>query len=199
MDTKNAGGIVQGVSQVANAYIKIGALEDYQKEATTDFEFARNSEEKDYSKTKSNQNVNMALSGLGTSTFTDILAESEANHTMNMGSIDRQQRQMEQEVSAQKKAAKISGVTGAISAVASAAAMFSDERLKEDLELIYTTENGIKIYEGKYREETGFKQERQSFMLAQEVEKIYPDAVIEEDGVKKVNYKLVLEREGLNG
>ena len=63
------------------------------------------------------------------------------------------------------------------------ASLFSDIRLKEDIKLI-GKENGINIYEFKYKS----KPERYRGVMAQEVQKIMPEAVIEKNGFLAVDY-----------
>lgn len=87
----------------------------------------------------------------------------------------------------QNNQANMGGLFGVAGNVASAlpwATWFSDERIKEDIKEIGELPNGIKVYEFRYigRPEvfTGF--------LAQQVEKIVPEAVTEIEGVKAVHY-----------
>lgn len=73
----------------------------------------------------------------------------------------------------------------------SAAAMFawSDERLKEDKEVVGKTFDGQPIY--KYRMKDGSAP--QLGLMAQDVEKLHPDAVREVNGYKQVNYDAATE------
>ena len=73
----------------------------------------------------------------------------------------------------------------------SAAAMFawSDERLKEDKEVVGETFDGQPIY--KYRMKDGSAP--QLGLMAQDVEKSHPDAVREVNGYKQVNYDAATE------
>ena len=63
---------------------------------------------------------------------------------------------------------------------------FSDISVKENLKPI-GRKNGLNIYEFNYIGNP----KRYTGVIAQEVEKIYPDAVIEEDGIKKVIYSKI--------
>lgn len=74
------------------------------------------------------------------------------------------------------------GASGAGGASGSAS-LFSDIRLKEDIKLV-GKENGINIYEFKYKN----KPERYRGVMAQEVQEIMPEAVIEKDGFLAVDY-----------
>ena len=68
----------------------------------------------------------------------------------------------------------------------------SDERLKENLRHVATLENGVKIYIGNYKKELGLDTAPRLFVIAQEVEKLIPEAVIiDKSGIKKVNYNLI--------
>lgn len=79
-------------------------------------------------------------------------------------------------------------------ATISAAALLSDKRLKENLEPVGKLDNGLKVYVGNYKEETGLDTTPQLFLLAQEVEKKNPDAVGEKGGYLAVNYKKAVEK-----
>lgn len=78
-------------------------------------------------------------------------------------------------------------------AIGSAAYAFSDKKLKENLKKVGTLDNGLKVYVGNYKKETGLDTKPQLFLIAQEVEKKNPDAVIEKDGYLAVNYKKATE------
>lgn len=78
--------------------------------------------------------------------------------------------------------------------IGAAALMASDKRLKENLEPVGKLDNGLKVYVGNYKEETGLDTTPQLFLLAQEVEKKNPDAVGEKGGYLAVNYKKAVEK-----
>lgn len=78
-------------------------------------------------------------------------------------------------------------------AIGAAAFAFSDKQLKENLKKVGTLDNGLKVYVGNYKKETGLDTKPQLFLIAQEVEKKNPDAVIEKDGYLAVNYKKATE------
>jgi hypothetical protein len=71
------------------------------------------------------------------------------------------------------------------------ASFFSDVRLKEDINYLYQLSNGVNVYSYKYK---GIDQEARGF-LAQEVQKIIPEAVGESDGFLTVNYDMVIEHD----
>lgn len=66
---------------------------------------------------------------------------------------------------------------------------FSDKRLKENLKKVGTLANGLNVYIGNYKKETGLDTRPQLFLLAQEVKKKHPEAVKEKFGALAVNYK----------
>jgi hypothetical protein len=71
------------------------------------------------------------------------------------------------------------------------AALFSDERLKEDIRPVGKLDDGQKVYAYRYKGEP----ETQIGLLAQEVEKRKPDAVIEHpSGYKMVDYRKATAR-----
>ena len=61
----------------------------------------------------------------------------------------------------------------------------SDIRVKENIELVGQLDNGLNVYKFNY---IGFDTPIIGVM-AQEVEKVHPDAVVEIDGIKHVNYE----------
>lgn len=71
-----------------------------------------------------------------------------------------------------------------------ALAVFSDERLKENLTPVGKADNGLTIYIGNYTKESGLDDGKPHlFLIAQEVQKIRPDAVVEtESGYLAVDY-----------
>jgi hypothetical protein len=70
-----------------------------------------------------------------------------------------------------------------------------DIRVKENIKKI-GEKNGYNWYEFTYKEGLGLPGGRQEGVIAQEVEKINPNAVIEIDGIKRVDYnKLGLNKE----
>jgi len=60
----------------------------------------------------------------------------------------------------------------------------SDRRVKTDIERIGTLPNGLPVYAYRYKGQADF----QIGVMAQEVEKLIPWAVVEIDGIKHVNY-----------
>lgn len=75
-----------------------------------------------------------------------------------------------------------------------AAALLSDKRAKENLKKVGALDNGLKVYVGNYKKETGLDTRPQLFLIAQEVEKKNPEAVEEENGFLTVDYKKATEK-----
>ena len=91
----------------------------------------------------------------------------------------------------QGKRALIGGIAQTASTVGvGALLMFSDERLKENLTPVGKADNGLTIYIGNYTKESGLDDGKPHlFLIAQEVQKIRPDAVGEtESGYLAVDY-----------
>jgi hypothetical protein len=76
------------------------------------------------------------------------------------------------------------------SAAAPAAIAASDERVKKNIKKI-GEKNGFNWYEFEYKDGYGLPEGKQEGVIAQEVEKVIPDAVIEINGIKHVNYGML--------
>jgi len=92
-----------------------------------------------------------------------------------------------QAAEAQASATKTSGTFGfAGSVVGALGSMFSDDRLKDNIELLYRREDGIGIY--RYRYEGIFYEG----VIASDVEKVSPEAVhMNDNGFKMVDYDAI--------
>jgi len=66
---------------------------------------------------------------------------------------------------------------------------FSDKRLKENLKKVGALANGLNVYVGNYKKETGLDTRPQLFLLAQEVKEKHPEAVGRKFGALTVDYK----------
>jgi len=112
---------------------------------------------------------------------------------LNLGAAERQNQLQAQAANAQAKASYSSGLFGgigsAVGAIGAAALplMFSDRRLKTDIEKVGETNAGLPIYTYKYKGDN----KTQMGVMAQDVEKKTPKAVKEVGGFKAVNYALV--------
>jgi hypothetical protein len=87
----------------------------------------------------------------------------------------------------QAKAARDKMIGDMIGTIGSAAFAASDRRLKTDIQRIGTTDGGLPVYTYRYKGEDAM----QMGVMAQDVEKVNPDAVREFNGYKAVNYALV--------
>lgn len=125
------------------------------------------------------------------------LANIQMQRESNDAMIKAAQNQSAATTSAAKESSKNNLIGSAIGALGTVglAAMFSDRRLKRDLTLVGKSNNGLNIYLGRYTEESGLDDGNwHLFLIAQEVQEIVPDAVIEdESGYLKVDYKKALE------
>ena len=77
-----------------------------------------------------------------------------------------------------------SGIGGGIGDIIGSLAMFSDERLKEDIEPVGTLYDGTNVYRYRYIDDPVPR----IGLIAQEVEAVNPDAVTEIAGFKAVDY-----------
>lgn len=83
--------------------------------------------------------------------------------------------------------AKIGGLFSSIFSPSTAAVAASDIRIKENIVRV-GEENGYPIYEFNYINKPEI---RYSGVMAQDVEKIMPEAVVEKDGIKMVDYAMI--------
>ena len=74
-----------------------------------------------------------------------------------------------------------------------AAYLMSDRKLKENLKPVGKLNNGLKVYVGNYKKETGLDTTPQLFLVAQEVQKKHPEAVGKKFGALAVDYKKATE------
>lgn len=84
-------------------------------------------------------------------------------------------------------ASALGGSSGILGSIAGLAGIFSDERLKENIEIV-GTENGHNVYEFNYRNGSG---RRYRGVMAQEVLKKHPEAVSESKGFLTVDYSKI--------
>ena len=84
----------------------------------------------------------------------------------------------------QQDAASQQSLLGGLFGLGKAAIMASDIRVKENIRPIYMRDDGLTVYSFDYV----WGGDRQIGVMAQEVEAVYPDAVIEFDGIKHVDY-----------
>lgn len=89
---------------------------------------------------------------------------------------------------------QMNNLINAGASIGAAAMLASDKRLKENLKPVGKLENGLKVYLGNYKKETGLDTTPQLFLIAQEVEKKIPEAVGEKDGYLAVDYEKATEK-----
>ena len=70
-------------------------------------------------------------------------------------------------------------------------AIFSDINLKENIKKVGALDNGINLYSYNYKDGYDLPKGKQVGVMAQEVEKVIPEAVTEIGGFKAVNYALL--------
>lgn len=149
-------------------------------------------------KTLGGQQADIAGAGLSASgSALDVIRDSAHQGSLtkqliaNQGQINVNGYQAESEnYSAMAGAAKTAGTGGIVSGLVSAAAAvfaFSDDRLKENITKIDQRRDGLGIYEFNFKGST----QRFRGVLASEVERMYPKAVVWEDGARLVNYGLI--------
>jgi hypothetical protein len=94
--------------------------------------------------------------------------------------------------------AQIAGITGPNSGSTTTTTQpmswFSDRRLKEDIKQVGKAENGLPIYKFKYKGDP--KEQTHIGFMADEVEKIHPEAVGESHGFKTVDYDRAARAQG---
>jgi hypothetical protein len=128
-----------------------------------------------------------ALMGTGQVGLPNFGATSNANvaNTDVMGPINQQYASQMAGWNA-KNQAKQSFQNGLfnLAGAAGSAAIMSDRRVKEDIKRIGTADNGIPLYSYRYIGQPAVH----IGTMAQDVERSHPDAVVEFDGVKHVDY-----------
>ena len=150
-----------------------------------------------------NQTVAYIMSGLestGTVTATQeaTTAERGADRLAIRSNYNTQIENARRAEKAAKKAKKNALIAGVAQAGGAAAgiglAVFSDERLKEGLIAVGRARNGLTIYLGRYTTDSGLDDGKlHLFLIAQEVQKIRPNAVkVADNGFLMVDYAAAL-------
>lgn len=145
-----------------------------------------------------NQTVSYIMSGLestGTVTATQraTAAEREADRQSISDyyriQIDNAKR-AEEAARKQRKNAAFGGFAQMAGTAIGLVAMFSDERLKQNLIKVGKSNNGLNIWLGRYTKESGLDDGKlHLFLIAQEVQKVRPEAVkVMDNGYLAVDY-----------
>lgn len=82
--------------------------------------------------------------------------------------------------------------SGAIQGIGSILALLSDVRFKEHIKPIANALEKVKLLEGKTYNFKTTPDKRDAGLIAQELEKVLPEAVIEKDGIKYIKYEAVI-------
>jgi hypothetical protein len=108
-------------------------------------------------------------------------------NTLNMG----YQNQLAANKQNQDNSSGLGSALGLIGGLATKFLPFSDERVKDNITPVGKTDDGQTIYRFQYKDDP--EDVWQMGLMAQEVEKVHPDAVYEnEQGVKMVDYERAL-------
>lgn len=102
---------------------------------------------------------------------------------------DKYQSEVYRDSMRNQRNSNIMGTAGSLAGMAGGLAMFSDKKLKENLKPVGKLNNGLKVYVGNYKKETGLDTTPQLFLVAQEVQKKHPEAVGKKFGALAVDYK----------
>lgn len=138
------------------------------------------------------QNVNIA-NALSTGSQANINAGINQSLTasgqgLQAQSLAQNASQFNQQMKLNKQNSK-NQLIGSLAGAGAAFAM-SDERLKENLVKVGELDNGLNVYVGSYKEETGLDTAPQLFLIAQEVQEVNEDAVVLLDnGYLAVDYR----------
>lgn len=90
---------------------------------------------------------------------------------------------------AAQETAKGQSTSSALGLIGGILGMFSDDRLKTDIDLVRVRPDGLGIYQYRYTWDAGTLYEG---VLAGEVEELYPNAVsVDEDGLRVVDYPAI--------
>jgi hypothetical protein len=117
-------------------------------------------------------------------------AINTSNNLTNSGNSFNLSNYQNQLAAAQMQNQAVQGYLNTGAQLAGAAIM-SDERLKENIRLI-GQRNGFNWYEFDYKEGYGLPTGKQQGVIAQEVEEVMPEAVMEDqNGYKMVNYEMI--------
>jgi hypothetical protein len=110
----------------------------------------------------------------------DILGATQAGYNAQLANVNAQ------------NAASGNFMSGLMGLGGAGIMKYSDERLKTNIEKIGSLENGLNLYSYNYKDGYDLPEGKQIGVMAQEVEAIIPEAVVEMDnGFKAVNYAML--------
>lgn len=132
-------------------------------------------------------NMLAGLAGYGTAGLGSVTGAG-SEYAANVGNLTTglAQSQTQADLAAASQPSMFEQLLPVAGQVASAYLLKSDIRVKENIEIV-GKENGHNIYEFNYKGDD----KRYVGVLAQEVQNIVPDAVVEVDGVLKVDYGMI--------
>lgn len=169
---------------LTNAIQAVGMLPQvtsaYTTPATTQLAAANTEQNLPYQNLQSALSAALGLGGAGSSTSGSTSASTSGSGTSAGTSASTGTAQGTTEVPQNTT----SNVIGSISALASLASLFSDERVKEDVAPVGMLNDGQRVFRYRYKGDPTMR----IGLLAQSVEKFAPDAVGEVGGIKTVNY-----------
>lgn len=149
-------------------------------------------------KTLGGQRADVAGAGLAASgSALDVMRDSAQQGALtkqliaNQGAINvlgyKAEAASYQSMASAAKTAGTGGLLGGALKIGAALLSFSDDRLKENIALVERRRDGIGVYEFNFRGSS----QRFRGVLASEVERLYPSAIVWEDGHRMVDYGLV--------
>jgi hypothetical protein len=110
----------------------------------------------------------------------DILGATQAGYNAQLANVNAQ------------NAASGGFMSGLMGLGGAGIMKYSDERLKTNIEKVGSLENGLNLYSYNYKDGYDLPEGKQIGVMAQEVEAIMPEAVVEMDnGFKAVNYAML--------
>ena len=116
----------------------------------------------------------------GVNTGSQNLANNVSNYNLQKAQLDNNNSLWN----------SIANTAGTVAGTAAGAAIASDKRVKKNIKKI-GEKNGYNWYEFEYKDGYGLPKGKQEGVIAQEVEKIKPEAVTEINGIKHVNYGML--------
>ena len=162
------------------------------------YELQRNKARMIYDWQKENAQNQLSFWGSGVNptsgSAAGVLTSNKNVVNQNISDMERAVREEISNLKAQSRNGIISSIISGAGSIAGAALAFSDERLKENLVRVGTARNGLPIYLGRYTKESGLDDDKlHLFLVAQDVQKIVPEAVHEhENGFLMVDYSKAL-------